>query len=178
MDKFDRTTVLTTLQLRIRIECAFGMLVNRWGLLCRALPSAINMNRTLLLTMCLCRLHNFCIDERLKHRESSRLTVRRLLRIEEPLAIDLAEIETHGGVPLQQKEGSDVPVPEQLLHAGHHHDDTEKEDRRRLERYARRRSKDGKLPRDILHNMVIAQNLKRPQPNKWKEKETQENFNP
>jgi hypothetical protein len=159
------------------------MLVNRWGILRRALPAAMNMNRTLLLTMALCRLHNFCINERLKHKEGGRLTVRRTLRIAEPLAIDVAEIATHGGIPMENRADRDVPrfarnLPEQLLHAGHHHDDTERDDRRRLERYARRRAQDGLLPRDILHNMIIAQQLRRPEPNQWqKQKENEEFYN-
>jgi DDE superfamily endonuclease len=34
-------------QLRIRIECAFGMLVNHWGILRRPLPAQFSLNRAL-----------------------------------------------------------------------------------------------------------------------------------
>ena len=47
-------------QLRITIECAFGILVHRWGILRR--PLSCRMDRVLGLTMCLMRLHNYCID--------------------------------------------------------------------------------------------------------------------
>ena len=53
-------------QLRINIECAFGMLVMRWSILTltRALSSHYGLNKTKELVRCLCCcLHNFCIDE-------------------------------------------------------------------------------------------------------------------
>jgi len=46
---------------RITIECAFGLLVRRWGVLWRALEIA--QHRRSHLVACLMRLHNFCIDE-------------------------------------------------------------------------------------------------------------------
>jgi len=49
-------------QLCINIECAFGMLVHRWGVLRRPLSSKISMDRQTGLAIALCRLHNFCID--------------------------------------------------------------------------------------------------------------------
>jgi len=49
-------------QLCINIECAFGMLVHRWGILRRPLSSKISMDRQTGLAIALCRLHNFCID--------------------------------------------------------------------------------------------------------------------
>jgi DDE superfamily endonuclease len=53
------------LQLRIRIECAFGQLVARWGLLCRALPAQLGLWKTTSLVIALCRLQNYCIDMQL-----------------------------------------------------------------------------------------------------------------
>jgi DDE superfamily endonuclease len=53
-------------QVRIKIECAFGMLVVRWGLLPHAaLPASMGLKKTTALVLCLCRLHNYCIDCRL-----------------------------------------------------------------------------------------------------------------
>ncbi|KAG7368275.1 DDE superfamily endonuclease [Nitzschia inconspicua] len=49
-------------QLRINIECAFGMLVHKWGCLRKPMPvnfKVANINR---LVLVLCKLHNFCID--------------------------------------------------------------------------------------------------------------------
>ncbi|KAL3786233.1 hypothetical protein HJC23_002484 [Cyclotella cryptica] len=50
-------------QLRIRIECAFGMLVQRWGILRMAMPIGITVKKTIALVNCLAKLHNFCIEE-------------------------------------------------------------------------------------------------------------------
>ena len=49
-------------QVRINVECAFGKLVHRWGILRRPLSSAIGLERISPLIMALCRLHNFCIN--------------------------------------------------------------------------------------------------------------------
>ena len=46
-------------QLRIRIECAFGMLVQRWGILRMAMPMGITVKKTIALVNCLAKLHNF-----------------------------------------------------------------------------------------------------------------------
>lgn len=49
-------------QLRIRIECAFGLLVARWGVLWRPLRGKVrNWPRVI---KAVCQLHNYCIDER------------------------------------------------------------------------------------------------------------------
>ncbi len=49
-------------QLRIQVECAFGMLVGRWGLLRAAIPLNILLTRTIAMVHALAKLHNFCID--------------------------------------------------------------------------------------------------------------------
>jgi hypothetical protein len=51
-------------QLRIKVECAFGMLVSRWGILRRALPQALGLKKVTALVVCLCRLHNYCLRQR------------------------------------------------------------------------------------------------------------------
>jgi hypothetical protein len=50
-------------QLCIRLECAFGQLVTRWGILRSAIPINIIIVRTVALVSCLAQLHNFCIDK-------------------------------------------------------------------------------------------------------------------
>lgn len=50
--------------LRITVECAFGMLVHRWGVLRRAIPVNISVVKTTQLVRALCILHNFCIDNK------------------------------------------------------------------------------------------------------------------
>ena len=46
---------------RMAIECAFGILVQRWGVLWRPLRCRFN-RRAPLIGACI-RLHNFCIDQ-------------------------------------------------------------------------------------------------------------------
>jgi DDE superfamily endonuclease len=92
--------------LTINIECAFGMLVHRWGIFRRAMPCNITVIKTTALTMCLCRLHNFCIDNR-----ESTASVGRYQ--------DIAIIEAEGGLPLV---GENMR-PNQLLDGGEHFND-------------------------------------------------------
>jgi hypothetical protein len=49
-------------QLRVRIENAFALLVSRWGILWRVLNVRLKSQPKLI--KCLCKLHNFCIDEK------------------------------------------------------------------------------------------------------------------
>ncbi|KAG7342673.1 DDE superfamily endonuclease [Nitzschia inconspicua] len=50
-------------QLRIRVECAFGMFVQRWGILRSAIPKGISIRKTTAMVLALAKLHNFCIDQ-------------------------------------------------------------------------------------------------------------------
>ena len=50
-------------QMRIHIECAFGILVQRWGCLRKPLPPNLSLPKITALVRCLCILHNFCINE-------------------------------------------------------------------------------------------------------------------
>ena len=49
-------------QLRIRIECAFGLLVARWGILWRPLRGKLKNWPSIISAVC--KLHNYCIDEK------------------------------------------------------------------------------------------------------------------
>ena len=51
-------------QLRIRIEMAFGLMTKKWGILTR--PLSVKMKHVKHLMICIAKLHNFCIDERLR----------------------------------------------------------------------------------------------------------------
>jgi hypothetical protein len=137
-------------QLRINIECAFGMFVGRWGILRKALPKSMGLRKIAALTVCLCRLHNFCLV-------ANRDTNRRLLS---PLGSDAVEILGHGGIPLAGNG------PDQLLHGGEHHEDTS-----RLYRQGYRRSgvvADGHLPRDRIVTLLENSGMQRPIPRAWK----------
>ena len=67
------------------------MLVNRWGILRRALPTKLGLKKTTSLAMCLCRLHNYCLDCRLDKERSALVS---------PLAVDNFEIATRGGIAM------------------------------------------------------------------------------
>ena len=51
-------------QIRINIECAFGMLVNRWAVLRTPIPINVSIKKTTSMVRCLCCLHNFLINEK------------------------------------------------------------------------------------------------------------------
>ena len=51
-------------QVRINIECAFGRLVHRWGILRKPIPMNIGVDKTMHMLTALCKLHNYCIDEK------------------------------------------------------------------------------------------------------------------
>jgi hypothetical protein len=133
-------------QLRIKIECAFGMFVARWGLLRRALPQAMRLRKITALTLCLCRLHNFCIGQG--------------QRVDTPLASDTMEILAHGGIALDNS-----CTPEGLLHGGEHHEDTTRSFRQNFGRNTLLAS--SCLPRDKLVAMIERNGFERPTPKSW-----------
>ena len=49
-------------QVCINIECTFGVLTNRWCLVKSPVSATISINQVNALVSCLCKLHNFCID--------------------------------------------------------------------------------------------------------------------
>jgi hypothetical protein len=51
-------------QVRINFECAFGRLVHRWGILRKPIPMNVGVDKTMHMVLALCKLHNFCIDEK------------------------------------------------------------------------------------------------------------------
>lgn len=143
-------------QLRINVECSFGMLVNRWGLLRRALPSSVGLERITALVMCMCKLHNFCID--------CRLDKERIPSIPEVTAKDNACIVTRGGFRLQSRVDNPY-YPEELLHGGEHFDDFTASEIKEIKRRMARTAK--QLPRDMMLEMVERKGLQRLLPEGW-----------
>jgi hypothetical protein len=149
------------------------MLVHRFGILRRAIPSCIGIKKTTALVMALCKLHNYCIERRLLSRAaryegdescSSDFDT----EVPPPLAADSAEIVMHGGIPMElHEEGLNDFSPEQLLHGGEHFDDVDRVLLRRIERQEMKVNGDCPLPRDILHDSVMEQGLTRPTPALW-----------
>jgi hypothetical protein len=138
-------------QLRINIECAFGMFVGRWGILRRALPKSMGLRKVTSLTFCLCRLHNFCLTQRGSMNKN----------LSKPLASDSLEIMAHGGIEVSDM----VNGPEPLLHGGDHNDDTTAT----LRQQYRRVAGGGGCQRDAIVRSIAKSGYERPTPKAWLE---------
>jgi hypothetical protein len=104
-------------QVHIRVECASGQLVLRWGILRSAVPCNITIVRTVALVSCLERLHNFCIDEVERGKD--------LNRSDDTLAADLEHVmnRPEGYIPMIRDDNHDVPIPYEIMDGGNHFDD-------------------------------------------------------
>jgi len=136
-------------QLRIRVECSFGMLVHRWGILRSAIPMGITIQKTVALVNALAKLHNYCID-----RQDGTDAVC------EPTTEDLANITTSEGgyVSIARVAACDFELPLPLMDAGHHFDDIPETQRRGN----RRESTNIALPRTLLLHKVVESDMTRP----------------
>jgi hypothetical protein len=117
-------------QLRISIECAFGMLVHRWAILRKPMPIGLSLSKVTAMTASLCKLHNFCINQ-----EGGLLSGKTASR---GLASDEMNVQLHGGVSMatdvngnimeqglmhdQYLQSGNGPLPE-IVGGGHHRDD-------------------------------------------------------
>jgi hypothetical protein len=54
-------------QLCIWIKCAFGITVQRWGMLQTAMPQNLSISKIVALVNVLAKLHNFCINDMDNH---------------------------------------------------------------------------------------------------------------
>jgi hypothetical protein len=111
--------------------------------------------------MCLCRLHNFCINCRLKPTaEDTTPTSARTKEIPSPLIVDTLDIELCGGIC---NDANNRLV--ELLDGGHHFEDCPDQNMRSW-----RRVTELPLPRDVMCKEIASLGLKRPTPNKWYDK--------
>jgi DDE superfamily endonuclease len=143
-------------QVRIQIECAFGMFTHRWAILRSAIPMRVSLKKTVALVIALAKLHNFCIDEKEAHAPPSS-------------ALNELRTEMQGGIPIETvttSTGTRVLFPRQLIDGGLHFDDIDRQSRRlRIRQYrAQAVAVHQPLPRDHLHNKVAEANLTRPVP--------------
>lgn len=140
-------------QLRINVECAFGMLVNRWTILQRPLPQAMYIHKQTALTMCLCKLHNFLIN----------------VSLEEPLSDNVIECHTRSRcVNLERQNNSvntDVPLPIELIDGSKNPDDVAPQELRSVE--CREQRDKLLLPRTELFESIMDQRLRHPTPKRW-----------
>ena len=134
-------------QVRIRIECAFGMLTHRWAILRKALPMGISLRRSVALVVALAKLHNFCVDE----------------TVPSMTAADDLQLSLDGGIPLERSNAAQMRLPRQLMDGGDHFEDMDRLTRRQRERDAARNHA-GLLPRERLRIQVQDGYLIRPPP--------------
>jgi hypothetical protein len=134
------------------------LLIHRWGVLRRPLSLSIGLGKTTALVMCLCRLHNFCIQSRLGYVDNVGRGV--------PLTPgDEAYIASVSGIAWDDITGK----PAQLLDGGNHLPRGERALRcRNTERHEIYSTEDGLLLRDLLHQQVFENDLSRPRPPAWK----------
>jgi len=144
-------------QLRIRIECAFGMLVARWGILQKQIYS---VNKVPALLICLCRLHNFCLNKGESQVRVNNNTAFGSYSMPGNVVEDEIYLR-EGGIRLKSSQDAQN-VSTQFMAAGHHFQDSSEWDRRRATIEAQR---SGPLPRDRLLDDIIDSSLRRPQDN-------------
>ena len=137
--------------MRIRIECAFGMMVQRWGILRMAMPKGLGIARIIALVNALAKLHNFCIG---KDDSGCRSGLLQQLRVDTQHIMNNKD----GFVPMEASRDHELPLPQALMEPGHHFGDIPRNIRKQHERA----NAEGNLPRQRLLKQVIDSHLKRP----------------
>jgi hypothetical protein len=136
--------------LRINVECCFGMLIHRFGILRKPIPMNITIKKTTALTLALCKLHNFCITQ--------------ADQIAQPYERDIANISNRGGIDLPMIDDNETwrydhvggcDRLNSLLDGGQHMEDHSREDRR-VCRYTEH------LPADVMLAKIEEHGYQRP----------------
>ncbi|CAB9521960.1 unknown protein [Seminavis robusta] len=152
---------------RITIECAFGMLTRRWGILMRPFPTSVNIAKVTAVVRCLCRLHNFCINERLARQQETPIS--QVGSPQEEYMSDMADrlasdefniVIGEGGMWQEGAGGGEEFRPEGLLHGGEHFDDISY-----WSRHSRRNEET--LPRERMLDTIQRLGLRRTTPRHW-----------
>ena len=114
--------------------------------------ASIGLRRSSALVLCLCRLHNFCIDQRQSSKEVPDATVDDKNYADNGTHIILAPVKVAGVTGLS---------PGELLGHGHHFDD--------VPTCIKRKSEETEMmvPRDYLHQQMIDMELERPNIRYW-----------
>jgi DDE superfamily endonuclease len=137
-------------QLRIRVECCFGILTHRWSILQSAIPMKVSIKKTVSLVIVLAKLHNFCID----NKDGNPLP---------NTPSDALRHEIQGIIPLQPIQLNDTSnsiIPTQLMNGGHHFDDIGTTGR--MNRQRRFEQLTMPLPHERLHSIIADTGLTRP----------------
>ena len=141
-------------QLRINIECAFGMLVHRFGMLRKPFPVNVSIPKTNSAVLALCKLHNYCIDRNVDDQQIFSAHQRDTSHIMLEGGMVLPRIDTEGDYFWQYNEEDDRLNG--LLDGGEHTQDHNESARRRYYRHG------VDLPHQQIFAYVRENNLCRP----------------
>ena len=122
-----------------------------------AMPKGLSLKRIIAMVNALAKLHNFCIAEVDKGRESAALL--------QQLSVDTLHIMNHedGYVPLEPSNKHGISLPHALMEPGHHFADVPRNTHRQHEQA----NAEATLPRQLLLKQVIDSHLKRPTIINW-----------
>jgi DDE superfamily endonuclease len=129
-------------QLRICIECAFGMLCHRFGILRKPIPQKITLAKTTALVMACCKLHNYCINNNDR-------------TVPIPRESDTMNVMLEGGIPFDSNTDY---RPFQLLYGGNHLEDFDRFSSQRRNEYRERNNDE--LARDHLLQIIKENDLR------------------
>ena len=155
-------------QTRIRVECCFGMLVMRWGILRMAMPQNISLVKVIGMVNALAKLHNFCLEE------SSLGSMRAEMAMYHDanrLRRDVVYMQGTGCVAMNESdELPGMAIPTDLTNIGNDPDDVptslvRQDVTRNFNQRLEINAHGDFLPRRLLHDMVIEQGLRRPAAN-------------
>lgn len=179
-------------QLRIQVECTFGMMVHRWGVLRRPISRTIGLIGACDMVLALCRLHNFCINARIEDTDLPPLLAGDKAYSDSICAgVEFEDFATNTATGMQAAEAG-VRRPVGLLDGGDHLGEETAELRRQNVRRCERKKFNGKtkplpqqvlfrsvcthiqeeknknvLPQQLLYESVCNQGLERPTPKGW-----------
>jgi len=136
-------------QLRIRVECAFGMLAQRWGILRSAFPRNIRTRKVIATVIALAKLHNFCIDE-----SSNAQEILPSLEVDNNLLINRDD----GYVEMVGVNENEIALPTDLMYGGHHYDDIPTG----ILWAHVSSTNQASLPRTVIHNFIAEGQWERP----------------
>ena len=140
-------------QLRIRVECAFGMLVQRWGILCSTFPRNIRTRKVIATVIALTKLHNFCIDE-----SSNSQEILPSLEVDNNVLINRDD----GYVEMVGIDENETDLPTDLMYGGHHYDDVPT-GILRAHLSSTNQANQASLPPTVIHNFIADGQWERPQ---------------
>ena len=140
-------------QLRINIECAFGILVNRFGIL-RSAMTNFRIKKICELVTCLCQLHNFLIEQTDIYISEQSIDETSLLRRNRNGTNQYVTVRT-----FNNDNGEINYHVDELIGNEHFDDDNGGEIRRFLRTQT---NNEQNLPREILHNQICENAMMRP----------------